>query len=557
MMKSGDIITADVIVVGGAITGMWAAIRAKQLQPESEVLIVDKGKVGKTGCANWGGGITACPYPTDDLDKLVRFYTSPGAGIADPAWAEFSLKEIYEHVREMNSWGIPFERDEKGEMARVPMRVGGTLCAIAKGSSMLKYMRRRAESLGVKFVDKVMVTELMTSADGEVCGAVGFRIGEDEVKPCVFQASAIVLVPGPCSFKTAYIGHRMATGDGIAMAYRQGAELMGMEFAVSHNLGPRDFDISGMLPFVAMGGKFVNGSGEEFMQRYDPILVNKANLSRLIFAIVTEVREGRGPIYFDMTAVAPEELELSRKIMPFTFMALDRMGLNFRRDRIEWIICLSGNRSTGAGLRISRDMSTTIPRLFTGGDTGGKYHYGAGAGTGGLNFAWCAVSGYRAGESVIKVLREGNHVKLSSDAISRALEYQLAPLHNKEGLTPDEIIGAIQDALIPYDVLVLKHASRLNKALQTIAKINRGIGFIRAANSHELMKAHEANNMATVAEMLLRASLLRAESRGLHHREDFPERDDINWKTWLYLKNEQGKMQFWVEGKPDKKRILG
>ena len=68
MMKSGDIIIADVIIVGGAITGMWAAIRAKQLRPKSEVLIVDKGKAGKTGCANWGGGITACPYPTDDLD---------------------------------------------------------------------------------------------------------------------------------------------------------------------------------------------------------------------------------------------------------------------------------------------------------------------------------------------------------------------------------------------------------------------------------------------------------------------------------------------------------
>lgn len=71
---------------------------------------------------------------------------------------------------------------------------------------------------------------------------------------------------------------------------------------------------------------------------------------------------------------------------------------------------------------------------------------------------------------------------------------------------------------------------------------------LKADNPHDLMKAHEAENMATIAETIFHASLVRKESRGIHHREDFPEKDDVKWKTWLYLKNDQGKIRFWVEG---------
>lgn len=421
------------------------------------------------------------------------------------------------------------------------------MCAVAQGTLMLKYMRRKAESLGIRFVDKVMATELLVNDKGEIAGAVGFGIGEDEIRPYVFQGRSIILAAGPCGYKSAYFGHHNITGDGIAMAYRAGAELMGMEFAVSHNSCPRAFAMAGMGRFVNMGAKFVNAAGEEFMWKYDHVLGNKTTFDKLTPAMASEVKEGRGPVYLDMTSISPEDYELNRKVLWYTNIAMDRMGLDFRRDRIEWIPVLVGNMGSSAGLRISSDMSTTLPRLFAGGDTGGKYHFGAVGSQTGMSFGWCAVSGYRAGESAARVIKEGDSVGLADDAVSEALDYQLAPAHATGGFTPDEVIGAVQDAVIPYNVLILKHAVRLDKALLAVQRMSRGTGSIVATNSHDLMKAHEASNMATIAEITLRASLLREESRGMHYREDFPARDDVNWKKWLYVRNEGGKLWFWVE----------
>lgn len=83
-----EVIPADIIVMGGAITGMFAAIRAKQLQPGSEVLIIDKGKASESGCARWGAGETTCVAPEDDMYKRIQHIISSGCGIADPYWIE-------------------------------------------------------------------------------------------------------------------------------------------------------------------------------------------------------------------------------------------------------------------------------------------------------------------------------------------------------------------------------------------------------------------------------------------------------------------------------------
>ena len=87
-MKEPEVINADILVSGGAITGMWAAIRAKQIAPESEVLLVDKGRASKSGCANWGAGNTSCMYPTDDVDELKKRFIDAGEGLVDEEWLD-------------------------------------------------------------------------------------------------------------------------------------------------------------------------------------------------------------------------------------------------------------------------------------------------------------------------------------------------------------------------------------------------------------------------------------------------------------------------------------
>lgn len=554
-MENYEKLDADIVVAGGGITGMVTAIRAKELLPEGNILLIDKGKASRSGCANWAGGDITFVLHDDDIPELVDRYLINGEGLADPEWVQFALTETHPRVLDMVRYGVPFERDRNGNLLRKGGRGGGALSAISRGSTILKALRETAEKIGVTFVDKVMITDLICDRENIAIGVLGFKVGTERISPFVLTAKAIILVTGPVSFKAAYIGHRMCTGEGLAMAYQHGAEFMGMEFASGHNTGPRSFDLSGLARFVAMGGKFINAKGEEFMARYDPILKNKANWNTLNFAMAMETREGRGPIYFDMTAMQPEDIELSKKILPHTFLALERMHIDITQEKLEWIPCLAGNRASGAGIRINMDMSTTIPGVFSGGDCGGKFHYGANAGYHGMNFGWCAISGYHAAQSAVKWIKEKNSTIPSNEAIQEALEKLLLPLRVKEGMSPDEATRFIQENIIPYDIIILKHRERLKSAIRNLEGLEHGK--IHAKESHELMKAHEAKSMAIAALMILKASLLREESRGTHHREDFPERDDLNWKRWLYLKKEGKRTKFWTEAKGGAKTLMG
>lgn len=545
----------DILVVGGAITGMIAALRAKELLPEARVLVIEKGKTSRSGCSNWAGGDITLVLAEDNMPGLVERYEVEGGGVADHDWIEFALAETYPRVMDMVRFGVPFERDGAGNLLRKGGRGGGALSAVSRGTDILKALRKAAEKAGVIFADKIMVTDLLRDENGAAAGVVGFRIGLDEVKPVVFTGKAVLMMTGPASFKAAYIGHRMCTGEGLAIAYRHGAEFMGMEFASGHNTGPRNFDMSGMARLVAMGGKFLNRKGEEFMVRYDPVLKNLASFGKLNYGMAMEVREGRGPIYFDLTALKPEDLVLQRKIIPHTFLALERMNIDISRDKIEWIPCYNGNRASGAGIRIRKDMSTTIPGLFTGGDCGGKFHYGANAGYHGMNFGWCAISGYHAAQSAVKWAGEKSVGIPSERAIENSLEDLLLPLRVRKGMSPDEATVMIHKNLIPYDIIILKHKERLKGAIQNLEGID--INEIGAKDTHDLMKAHEVKSMAISARMVLKASLFREETRGTHHREDFPERDDENWRRWLYLKRVGDGMEFWTEPKAGSRNVLG
>ncbi len=548
-----DEIKADVLIAGGAIAGIEAAIHAKIFKPELEVVVIDKAKAAKSGCAYWGGGDITYVIPEDDMEKWVAHYMLIAGGVAEKSSKEqidlgTFLEEARLRVEEMVEWGTPFERDDKGALLRKFGRGGGAPSAVCRGSTILEVMRRKAKEVGVRFVDHLTATDFLLNRDGEAAGAIGFVTGVDDYRPVLLPAPAIVLATGPCSFKAVYMGHRMCTGDGMAAAYRHGATFMGMEFAKNTNSGPRHYDISGMARFVSMGGKFVNKRGEAFMVRYDPVLGNMANFSTLIYAMATEFREGRGPIYFDMTDIGPDDFELSRRILPHTFNALDRMGLDFRRDRLEWIPSFAGNRATGAGLKTDSQMETTIPGLFAVGDSTGKYWYGASAGYHGMNFAWCAVSGQRAGRAAAALAEVRRKSEFGGDDIKGYLARQVAPLRAKKGIIePNEAIAVIQDALIPYERLIITSKDSLTRALTNIENLSKDLDNIHAQDIHFLVKAHEAKNMALMAEMILRASLERTESRGVHHREDYPDRDDANWRKWLYLRKAGSEMRLWSE----------
>jgi len=323
---------------------------------------------------------------------------------------------------------------------------------------------------------------------------------------------------------------------------------MGMEFAVGHNTGPHDYDISGLARFTGLGGKFTNGLGEEFLKRYDSELQNNTNWGTLAYAMTMEVRAGRGPIYFDLMDMKKEHLELSRRIIPHTFKTFDRAKIDISEQRVEWIPCFQGSLACAAGIDITKNFETNIPGLFAAGDAGARRWYGAQAGYHGINLAWSCVSGYLSGEAAVKFSKDVQLKTIDETLLRDSMASVFESLKRKKGMASKEATVRIQEILFSPDVAIVKNRDTLRDAIEKLSALKGEMDHsIFAADGHELIKTVEVRSMVVLAELIVKSALLREESRGCHFRGDYPEKDDDRFKRWSYLQqDDKGKMRLWL-----------
>ena len=260
-------------------------------------------------------------------------------------------------------------------------------------ATMMAVLRRKLIEKGIRIHDRIMMTDLFCDEDCTL-GAMGFDYQQDLTY--VFAAPAVVVASAGAGFKTTYMGVKNITGDLQAQAFEQGAVLTGMEQFYSNTVA-RDFDIHGLNLYVGVGGRFINGKGEEFMWDYHPTLGNRANLQNLAVAFSQEVDAGRGPISFDITLASEEDRALCRKILPESFKIWDRSGTSPFAQAVPWMVALRGTSAGGGGLKIDLDCATNIKGLFGAGDIcwmgpHGVYSFG------GINIGFTSVSGYVAGQ---------------------------------------------------------------------------------------------------------------------------------------------------------------
>ena len=200
------------------------------------------------------------------MHEWLERWNKAGDSMFDPEWLEWYGKNVHELILMLDSWGMEFEKDAQGRFKRKPGR-GHREAVVFPGYKMQKKLRGILEKLGVVIVDRVMITELLTS-DGHVAGATGFNVRTGQFY--VFEAKNTVLSTGACSFKGQYHGQDMVSGEGNDMALRVGAEFTNMEFANTYNATAKDFDICGMSRFQCLGGRFTNALGETFMPQVRP-----------------------------------------------------------------------------------------------------------------------------------------------------------------------------------------------------------------------------------------------------------------------------------------------
>lgn len=535
LREIGKVYSTDLLVVGGSISGLLAAVKAKE--HNVDVLVVDKGNIGYAGQVPKAGGFFMAVMP-DQQEEWAKWITEWGENFNEPKWLDLYVKKNYETCMEMAEWGMPWARDEQGQVLFVkypPIGFDWNFCRFDGEDTML-WLRKVALQKGVKLLNKVDVVDLIKSADGGVAGAVGFDLPGGEFH--IFRAKATVLANGCCDFKVNRL-FAQSCGEGIAAAYRAGAELRNAEFGF-----PISFTKEyGTYTRGEMVYYFINAEGKLIIDEE-----HQRKFGDTFFALyskwVKEVLAGRGPIYLDLGNYPLEGRDAARQVGSHPFWEQWRKaGKDPFDEKIEMALYYMGVEP----VRVDTQCRTTLPGLFACGDIcfmGSGFSGTAQRGhIGGIAIAFAMVSGREAGANAGDFASKADHAEVRPGDVKELRDSVLAPLSLEVGSNPRNLIYRIQELLNPYKYSYYRSKRRMEEALVGVEGVQEELGRTKAKNAHELVHYYQARGMALSAEAMYRAGLMRTESRGSHWREDYPDRDDQNWLKRITIKaDEEGKM---------------
>ena len=517
----------DVLVVGGGIAGCFAAIKAKE--QGAEVILVDKGFVGKSGQTPYANGFMAFnPDWGHKLDDWMGYINKTSEYVNNRDWTEITINESYARYLDLVSWGVQFEKGDDGQPIRVSDPPGVTeLLRIDRKAkeNYTQILRKQVLKSRVKILDRIMVTELLKQ-DGKIIGALG--IPPDSFDIYTFIAKAVVMCVGASGFKPAgYPPIVQLTCDGEAMAYRAGAEILGKEFVDTHSTR-RDSPIGipnvlGRSQNVPDELKVLIGPGRgktDINAEGDRLPVRPAGSSMY------------GYTYLE------REFEAHAGLAPITTLT--------EKGNMEVVggACLGMSLRKADGIwPVDKTCASSLPGLYAAGDSLGNMQNGAVYALSGSALAGSAVTGTIAGVAAANAALRMKKPMVDEGEITRAKQVIHAPMNRKGGFSPRWVTQLLQNTMMPYFISYIKKADRLQAALTIVEFIQEHlVPKLFARDAHELRLAHETKNMVLSAEMRLRSALFRTESRGNHYREDFPRRDDPEWLAWIKIKEEQGQM---------------
>lgn len=489
---------ADVLVLGGGPAGTWAALGAAQ--SGARVVLADKGFCGTSGATAAAGTGVWYVRPEPALrEKAMTAREQMGGYLQDRHWMTRVLDSTYEHSNQLAEWGYPYPTDDAGSPQRTSLQ----------GPEYMRLMRKRVKQAGVTILDHCPALELLTDESGAVAGASGLRRQKEGL--WTVRARAVVMATGGCAFLSKTLGSNVLTGDGYLMAAEAGAELSGMEFSNPYAISPAFGSVTKTLFYGWATFTFGDGS-------VIPGASSKGGRSAIARALL------RGPVYAQLDRTDEQIRRVMRLSQPNFFLPFDRTGIDPFTQRFPVTLRLEGTvRGTG-GLRIVDDScATTVPGLYAAGDAATRELIcGAFTGGGSHNAAWAMSSGYWAGEGAADHARQaGSRHRPASYAGTVGLQEG-----RRRAAGAAEIAAAVQGEVFPYDLNYFREAGRLDGSLSRLDTYWRVVSQGDAAARGDVLRTRESAAMLATARWMYRSALARKESRGMHRRDDFPERDD-------------------------------
>ncbi len=521
----------DVLVIGGGIAACFAAIKASEAG--ASVIMADKGYVGRSGQSPYADGFMIFnPEWGHNMEASMERLNRHSEYLNNQYWTKKTMEDSYARYLDLLAWGCTFQKNPDGSLMTRGENGSGMPTGVQFDKAAGPYgavLRRQCRKVGVEILDQLMIVEFLKQ-NGRIVGAVG--LPNDSCELVTILAKTTISCVGACGYKpTGYPALMQLTGDGEAMAYRAGAEILGKEFVDAHftkdgyadpvcqrtaGEAPPIIDPAGtMKPGENKGsggggpGTRTNAFGEIISDKPQEVSGDMFTYLQSEFA----VHAGEGPI-------------MNRGAKSFGGAAL---GMSLRK---------------ADGLfPADHECRSNVPGLFAAGDALGNMQNGAAYSLGGGSICGGAVTGTIAAEAAAKEALAMGEIAVTEAELQRAKDYVLEPYHRKSGFGPRWVITLLQNYMMPYFVYFIKKADRLEATLTLIQFMQEHIvPMIYAVGPHELRLAHEAKNMVLSAEMRLRSALFRTESRGNHYREDYPFRNDENWLCWTKLKDVDGHM---------------
>lgn len=528
-MKSQDE-TTDVLVIGGGMAGLFAAVKASDAG--AKVMMVSKGRLGSSGQTPFAKGIFAYDPATEkaSIDDFVATVSRSALGSNNEAYTRQMAVNSLARVKELKEWGF-FDSPLYNKSFNTPIK------------------KRK-----IGLFERIVITNLIKE-NGRIAGAAGFSMDEEKIH--IFRAKSVILCTGAGGFKPNGFPICDLTHDGTIMAYNIGAKVTGKEWNDGH---PGQATNSAAC-FDGWHGMFERKPATTGVEVHHDLGVD-LNYK----AYVAGGPVSMGPPGMEQDSVAggpfvPDEFKHRGGVEengpggggPPDGGSPDGVpeGKGGAPPGMAGISV--GGSSAGMAIHKSEGLvpindkcESNIPGLYAAGDALGSYMAGAIYTQIGSSLAGSAVQGAIAGETAAEYSKNCGLENISKVKLKEIQAEILAPLKRDAGYSPAWVTQTLQGIMIPNFILYIKKENLLKAALAYIEELrDHHLPMLRAADMHELRLAHETANMIYSAEMKLKASIMRKESRCSHYRLDYPETDDTNWRVWINIhKGTDGTMQF-------------
>jgi succinate dehydrogenase/fumarate reductase flavoprotein subunit len=538
-------IEADVLIMGGGIGGLMAAISAAE--EGADVVVAEKANTKRSGSGATGNDHFACYIPEyhgDDMAPIIKeIKNSPVGACHDNTHTIKFFEQSFDRVKDWDRWGIDMRPTGRYEFTGHAFPGKPRICLKYAGHNQKEVLTKESKKRKVRIENHLPLTELITQG-GEIIGAIGIDIKKEKPVLKVIRAKSVILAAGctnrlypPAAspgmlFNTAFCPAN--AGAGLGSAYRAGAKLVNMEFPNRH-AGPKYLARCGKATWI---GIFKDPRGKVIGPFVTKPTRELGDITSDVWSSVfTDYHEsGRGPAYIDCSETSEEDIEymmwgMENEGLTALLDYMDEEGIDVRKHMVEFM--QYEPHVIGRGIEIDLDGESNVPGLFAAGDLVGNFR---------ADLSGAAVFGWIAGIAAAKRAKKTKsfHKAEGSPVVLERADFYSDLLKRKDGPDWKEANLALQQIMNDYAGVKMRSETLLSAGLKYLRDLRaKTLETLQADDSHTLMRCLEVFDLLECGEMIFHTALERKEKRAGHNRSDFPFTNPLVGDQFLTIQKDK------------------